>query len=976
MLDTTNATSIIAALAMNYLNVFTVDVANNHAKIVKLDGYVTEGIDENTQEGFCYTDLLTKYATERVAEDDREHFCSTLSLQSLEERFAAGDRQFEFIYRVFEDDGVHHYSANYIRSSAPGKPLELLVGFRNIDFAMEMQEQKRKEGLLDAYTAMSSMFVLMFRVNVQNKKFSEVKHSEKTSALSISEDEPFDVAMRKVMGNLADKDYYQLALDFADCDTLDERMRGLNHITREVLGRVTGWCKFHFVRENDDADGNLHHVIFIIEAIEEDKSQSVFEILARNFEDVYLANIERGTARVLKTNEKFLLDRFEAFDGQRFFFEDTLDEWVDTVVHPDDREMMHEVLDLANLRRVFSQQDEYLVNYRVLEDGEEHYFQFNMMKSSTREWILAGVQNIDAIIEEQRAEDRLQREIEAQHREELSEKNAIFSALSRNFKNVYLVDLDDCSARVLKMEDEFSDGRLDDLLDRSFEFEPLVNAWITEAVHPEDKEMLAHALSPQHLREVFARQDEYVGNYRMLVDGNVYNYQFSISKTGDGSKLVAGFQGIDAIIEEHLEQERRVREVEAAYQQQLVAAKEQAEVASHAKTEFLRRMSHDIRTPINGICGMLDIADKFEGNQIKQAECRRKIRMSTDLLLSLINEVLDMSKLESGQLTFENIPFDLMSVIHEVLFATDPQAQARDIEVSLATPVLEHRFFVGSPIHLRRMLLNVLGNAVKYSNDGGRIDLSVEDHEVTDDVETLKFVCKDNGIGMAPEFLEHLFEPFAREGAGDKKRVGTGLGLSITKKIVETMGGSISAESVKGEGSTFTILVPLAIDKSDGADVVHIDEKTDEGGSIEGLNILLVEDNELNMEIAKFLLEDAGAVVACAHDGKAAVDMFEASEPGSFDIVLMDIMMPVMNGYESTKAIRESGHPDAQRIPIVAMTANAFTDDRLKAREAGMDEHIAKPIDIDTVVSVIANLVENAGGGGSTAGCTRKGVAQ
>ncbi len=286
----------------------------------------------------------------------------------------------------------------------------------------------------------------------------------------------------------------------------------------------------------------------------------------------------------------------------------------------------------------------------------------------------------------------------------------------------------------------------------------------------------------QNLREVFLRQDEYIGNYRVLHNGVISNYQFKLSRTDTDGCIIAAFQDIDAIIEEHLTQEREIRRKEEAHQKQLIEAKQQAESANNAKTEFLQRMSHDIRTPINGILGMLDIADHFSDDLSKQEYCRNRVRRSTELLLTLINEVLDMSKLESGALTFENVCFDLTVVLQDILAATETQAMARGISVTYSQLGLAHHCFVGSPVHIKRVLLNILGNAVKYNRDNGEIYLTCQELRDEDNTATLEFRCRDTGIGIGPEFIDHVFDSFAREHSTPQPSSGTGLGMSIAKK--------------------------------------------------------------------------------------------------------------------------------------------------------------------------------------------------
>ena len=402
---------------------------------------------------------------------------------------------------------------------------------------------------------------------------------------------------------------------------------------------------------------------------------------------------------------------------------------------------------------------------------------------------------------------------------------------------------------------------------------------------------------------------------------------------------------------------KQEKEKDETYKAELLRAAKKAEAANEAKTEFLQRMSHDIRTPINGICGMINVADHYADNMEKQTECRAKIKKTSHLLLELINEVLDMSKLESDEVVLEDIPFNLNSIFEEILGVIEHMAAEQNIRIIWEEKEVTHWNLIGSPVHVKRILMNILSNAVKYNKENGYVYISCREIPSKQTaMTTLEFVCRDTGIGMTEAFQKRIFEPFAQEHAGSRtKFAGTGLGMPITKKLVEKMGGTISFESKEGTGTTFVIRIPFQID-ADMKDRNETEEKTET--SIQGLHVLLTEDNELNMEIAEFVLQNEGAVVTKAWNGQKAVDIFRKNRPGEFDVILMDIMMPVMNGYEAAKMIRSLDREDAKVIPIIAMTANAFTEDKMRAKEAGMDEHIAKPVDGKLLVKVINELVK------------------
>ena len=404
---------------------------------------------------------------------------------------------------------------------------------------------------------------------------------------------------------------------------------------------------------------------------------------------------------------------------------------------------------------------------------------------------------------------------------------------------------------------------------------------------------------------------------------------------------------------------RRYREQqlrrEQEYQKTLKAAALKAESANLAKTEFLQRMSHDIRTPINGIRGMVEIGDRCPEDMARQADCRKKIWEASTLLLELVNEVLDMGKLESGEVVLENVPFDLPELIHEITDVLEKQAEERGIVLHREYGRLPHPRLVGSPLHVKRLLMNVLSNAIKYNREKGRVMLDCFELSCTGDKVQICFVCADTGIGMSEEFQQRMFEPFTQENAGARSVYGgTGLGMSITKSLVDKMGGTIGVESKQGVGTTYTITLPFAIDNT--ATEEPEQQQTDLT-VLRGRQVLLAEDNALNMEIMEFLLNDVGIKVTKAADGQQAVEAFAASPVGGFDAILMDVMMPVQDGYEATRTIRAMDRPDAKSIPIFAMTANAFAEDRLKALQAGMNEHLSKPIDPDALYRLLVKYL-------------------
>lgn len=392
---------------------------------------------------------------------------------------------------------------------------------------------------------------------------------------------------------------------------------------------------------------------------------------------------------------------------------------------------------------------------------------------------------------------------------------------------------------------------------------------------------------------------------------------------------------------------------EEEYKKELEKSAREAKKANIAKTEFLQRMSHDIRTPINGIRGMVEVGDYYKDNLVKQAECRKKIWEASGFLLELINEVLDMGKLESEEVILEERSFNFFGLFKEIRMVIEKQAKERGIQIVVHKYRVIHENLIGSPLHVKRVVMNILTNAIKYNKDNGKIIMEFQEIQEDQDTVRIQFKCKDTGIGMSESFQKKIYEPFAQEKAWARTVYGgTGLGMPITKSLVEKMGGTISFESEQDVGTTFDIEIPFQIDHNKQCEE-HKKKEVKET-SIKGVNVLLAEDNELNMEIAEFVLESAGAKVIKAFNGKEALEIFKASEQGEIDVILMDVMMPVMDGLEAARYIRRSNKENARDIPIIAMTANAFTEDRRRVLEAGMNEHLAKPLESEVLIEMIA----------------------
>lgn len=529
----------------------------------------------------------------------------------------------------------------------------------------------------------------------------------------------------------------------------------------------------------------------------------------------------------------------------------------------------------------------------------------------------------------------------------LQEKIRILDSLESIFFSIFYVDLPKNRYESVFLAPWFPQN-----IESRGVYSEIVEELVEKTVVEEYRKNLKNVLEPDYIKKALNKEqlseikNSYYIDYQAIQKGEIKWRRLTVNvvdldEEGNPKHLLILLQDVN-----------EEKEKEHKYQVQILREARKAKHANEAKTEFLRRISHDIRTPINGIQGMVKMAQHCPNNKKKQEEYWGKVWTSSQFLLDLVNDVLDMSKLESGEIVLENRTFSLAEILEEVDLLLESQASQRKIQYITDGEEDTEMYLIGSPLHVRQILLNIGGNAIKYGKEGGYVKVKSKIIDREEDMVIYEFICEDDGIGMSKEFQQKMFEPFVQE-ADDARTTyqGTGLGLSIVDKLVKKMKGTIEVISQKGLGTTFKITIPFEIDQAAEANDIFCNEE--KAYSLEGMKALLVEDNELNMEITEFMLKEQGMIVEKAWNGKEAVRAFEESKDGYFDVILMDIMMPVMNGMDAAREIRRLSRADAANIPIIAITANAFSDDIEKSKEAGMNDHISKPIDearlIDTM---------------------------
>ncbi|MCR4822407.1 MAG: response regulator [Treponema sp.] len=599
--------------------------------------------------------------------------------------------------------------------------------------------------------------------------------------------------------------------------------------------------------------------------------------------------------------------------------------------------------DYANL--FLAKFSRYRLLQRVKDNDNAQELQFPyLFTNQAEQWIFLQLifvsteeNNVQAIILGKNIDEEKRREVESQ-------RNKDFMAiLASEYSNVYHVDMDSKEFFAFNLSVRI-DSKIGEAVHSKIPYTQALQIYADSCTFEEDRKEFLQKTSEEYIKNQLSTKDRFFHRYRN--EANQY-CEMKCVKVGDWSKehkVIFGFAVKDSEIRREIQDQRELKE-----------AKERAEAASAAKTEFLAKMSHDIRTPINGVIGMAELALKNIMHPYKSQQCIEKIITSAFHLNSLVNDILDMSHIESNKLEIAHKPLNILSLADGCLSIIEGQLINRNLKIITEFEDFNHPFLLGDELHLRQAIVNILGNAVKFTPDGGKVIFRIQQLSTGYKTVTYRIEVQDTGIGMKAEFLNHIWDTFSQEDGGARSEYkGSGLGTAIAKSLIELMGGTISVKSKLNEGSTFTIDIPFAID--DRTETVRkndIKESGKDGETLYGARILLVEDNETNRESAQGLLEAEGAKVDTAENGKIAVKMFEDSKLNTYDAILMDIMMPVMNGIEATKAIRSLGRSDAAITPIIALTANAFEEDVRNSLEAGMNEHLTKPLEIAPVIKTL-----------------------
>lgn len=721
---------------------------------------------------------------------------------------------------------------------------------------------------------------------------------------------------------------YRAAYEDIPCE-MDTSFKNEKYHVAIMPSGIKGFCSgtiFKAQMENDRESEKTDALL--------DDNYMIRQLLP-DYVSLYSLELNSGKYEILRltgnTNATEIADN-PAYKGLNF--DEYAREYAENFISKEDRKEFLDWHLCKNMKKHLKKSDRITFHYQsISKDGTKRYYEGYAVRGKITDesfQIFLGYRNIDSILYKEKAiQERIQRVLD-----ETNLRNEIITSIARTYQYISRIDINaDWYEEISNRDKYYSKYAHSGIQSVN------TNRACRQYVAEEYQEVFLKFTDLSTLPERMAKEETIAIEYQMQ-DGNWHKMRFiekKRDKKGQLTHVICVIRSISDI---------KKREQNLLYQ--VAEAKKDAAL----KSRFLSNMSHDIRTPMNGIIGMIELADRHPDDPELQKKSREKIMESSRFLVSMVNDIVDMNKLESGDVVKQEIPFDLSELLNKVNTARQSAAEAKNVEyiVDWDKSDMEHVYLTGNPLYLERLLNVVSDNAVKFTNSGGRVNVWCIEKPGDDGHAEYEFGCSDNGIGMSENFLEHAFDVFSQENETSRSRYeGSGLGLSIAKRLVEHMGGRIELKSQKDVGTTVIMTVPFKIDEERKPEKRENKERV----SLKARHVLLAEDNELNMEIAKLLLEDNGLSVDCACDGIEAAERFEQSVPGYYDMIFMDIMMPNLNGWDAARKIRSMKRPDADKVPIIAMSANTFAEDIINSRIAGMNDHIAKPIDKEKIEKVI-----------------------
>lgn len=924
--------AVIQSLSDSYTGIFLCNVRDKTYKVIKQ----TDSFRVYTPKFSDYEEFLSCYAANEASARYEKTISEVAKSNYIINQIDEGKTQIEEYYRS-RTGGWRRIKI--VPSAGYSEEFPWVI----VAFDEQDQEMEKRVNARTAQVAVSQIYQLVISADLSKSEYSCIHGSEDLIQLEHhGQFRDFQEKMKRKMP-LEDRKVFK--------QIFDKQSYSIKNYLEGVLRLTDGRRKLHYynfysacIRQNGE-----EHILMTLRCIDDKRESQLRENVLSNlcecYYSIYLFDLEWDIEEAIWQED--VISRKKEFPkgSLKHYYRKFIQEHV----YEEDREKMYRAGNPEFLRQTLSVENPvYDVDFRRVYPDHLGWVRSRFSIAEMRDGEVTKVVFANMNINEQKQE-----EIEEERQKKLYvESRNIIKGLSSFYHSVFYVDLSGETFQSFSIRKD-----LEEYLDGSNCYEKLKSAYMG-LIHENERDKFTKELSVESIRQRIGAGDTiYAEEFRRDYDGSYGWMRIHIilaeSRNGVPVKVILAAHSV----EEEKEQEERNKKA-------LLAAYEAAKKANEAKSSFLAQMSHDIRTPMNAIMGMTSIAASKINDPEKVEECLTKINMSSSHLLDLINEILDMSKIEKGKIELAEEPFCMRELITDVNSITRPEALQKGHELLFRTVDVIHTDLIGDAGRIRQVLINLITNAVKYTQNGGRIIVTVQ--EVTGrtpGAASFVFTVEDNGIGMDSDFLNYIFVPFSRADDSEVRRVqGTGLGMSIAQGIVSAMNGNIQAESRKGQGSRFIVTLNLKIAESDQVMEHRMTGPGVHGAAEAGLQcperlrgkrLLLVEDNELNMEIAETILSEAGFKVEKAENGKESLDMFLAAEPGYYQGILMDLQMPVMDGYTAAKKIRGSIHPQALTIPVIALTANAFAEDMAKALAAGMNDHVSKPIDYGRLIKIL-----------------------
>ena len=925
--------TILEKLNENFKGIILCNLHTGEYRIIK----ATEQLEAFGEGAADFKTFFRNYAEREIVPQNRELFLNSVNPEYIQKRFHEDSSGVEVIYRT-KEKRWRRIKVVPLKQYSEAYPW-VIAAMEEQDGEMEKQIDQAS-----AQVAVSQIYTLLISVDCEKAEYNCMYYSGELLKLSRRGRYP-DFREQAVKNMPAeDRREFERIFDAENYGTGEYR-EGMLHMYDQE-GRLHSYSYYSALISQNYEDRILLTVKNVDDKYEIQRREAILANLCECYYSIYLFDYVNNTEEAI-WQEDFIQKNREFPKGALDVY---YEKFVKHYVYPEDQEKMRRAGSIDFLRQTLSvEQPVYEVDFRRIYPDSIRWVRARFSIAEIQDGVLTRVIFASMDINEQKLTELM----EEQQKKLYFESQNIIKGLSAFYHSVFYVDLVEETFQTFVIREDVAER-----LNHSDEYGALFGIYYEHLIHEEDKERFKQEMCLTAIKKrVQEGETIYDLEYRRDYSGYYGWMRIHIilaeSRNGAPIKIILASHNVE-----------KEKEQEAQSQQALFAAYEAARNANEAKSHFMAQMSHDIRTPMNAIIGMTAIAMGQADNEERVKDCLQKISLSSSHLLHLINEVLDMSKIERGQITLTEAPFSLKGMFHEIGSIVYNESMEKGQALHFLTDDIIHDNLLGDAGKIRQVLINLINNAIKYTPCGGTI--TVTSKEMTSGIPGVGcfvFTVEDNGIGISEEFLDHIFVPFAREENCHVRKVqGTGLGMSISHGIVTAMQGSIRVESKQGAGSRFIVTLTIRTLEEEGGEAAVLRALSGNTGRklemcLQGLRLLLVEDNELNMEIAETLLRDAGFIVDRAENGYEALKLFNDSEPGTYDAILMDLQMPVMDGYTAASEIRSSSHPEAKTVPIIALTANAFAEDISKVMAAGMNDHVTKPIDFDRLLAALRKCI-------------------